>query len=325
MFFSCLAALAAVRVWAGPLQPAQIPRGARWAVHLDFERLKQGELGRFCLAQLGAEQAGNPLAALTSVYAFDPRRDLNSATLAGKSNRPDEGVAIFRGAFDAERLVTLLRASPTYQCQTNHGVAIHSWVDEKKAVRQYGAIRDGAVVVLGEGLGMVTETLDTLAGRTPGLDPTDPWAAGLSAPDAFFAASLQEGGFAPPVGSSRLLAQTERTQIALAETGDAVSGTIQLHSRDAATASNVFAVAQGLLGLAWMNREKDPGMADFAAAVRLHRDGNATRVQFTYPAQKALAAVEAWIAGAREAKARAATAVRPSAPPAPAAKEPDGN
>jgi hypothetical protein len=318
---SCLAALAVTTAaWADSLQPAQIPATARWVIHLDFERLRQGELGRFCLAQLSGDPAGHSFAALAAVYNFDPRRDLLSATFAGKSNRPEDGVAIFRGAFDAERLITLLKASSTYQCQTNGDVAIHSWVDGKNAVRQYAAIRRGDWVAISQASGMLIETLETIAGCAPGQSPTG-WPAGLSATGAFFVATLQAESLGP-AGDSRILAQSEQTQIALAEKNDTLSGSILLNSKDAVTASNVFAVAQGLLGLAWMNREKNPAMAEFAAAVRLHREGCATRVEFAYPVSKALAVMEAEIAKAREAKARAATTLPPPAPSTPAAVAP---
>ena len=110
---------------AEKLNSKQIPASAQWVIHMDFDGFKTSEMGKFAMKQMD-EHAG-AIDALSAMLKFDPRMDLADVTAFGHvdAEHPDEnGVALIRGKFDQEHLLTLLKptkpSKPRNQANTNY-------------------------------------------------------------------------------------------------------------------------------------------------------------------------------------------------------------
>ena len=66
-------------------------------------------------------------------------------------SKPDEnGVALIRGKFDQEHLLTLLKANKTFKTEKSGKHKLHSWRDEDSGEREYGSIVSENLLVMGE-------------------------------------------------------------------------------------------------------------------------------------------------------------------------------
>ena len=113
---------------AEKLNSKQIPASAQWVIHMDFDGFKTSELGKFAMKQMD-EHAG-AIDALSAMLKFDPRMDLADVTAFGHvdAEQPDEnGVALIRGKFDQEHLLTLLKANKTFKTEKSGKHKLHSW------------------------------------------------------------------------------------------------------------------------------------------------------------------------------------------------------
>ena len=162
---------------AGPLQRNLVAANAVWVAHLDVDRFKETEVGQYVLAEMEKPEAQNKFAAFQAVFSFDPREDIRGLTLYGTGNRPEEGVLILQGRFDANRLLTLVRAAKDYTSSNHRAHVVHEWTDEKKEAqgrkdaRTVAAFHSGRLV-LGQGRGTVAAALDVLDNQAPNLSST---------------------------------------------------------------------------------------------------------------------------------------------------------
>ena len=134
----CLLGLPFAR--AAELNPGHVPAGARWVAHVDVDALRATTGGKRLLALVDQGMAANQLNAVKALTGVDLRTDLRGITACGKSDKPSEAAIVVHGAFDAERLVTILKANGSYKSETiAGGQVVHSWLEEKKPgqPRQY--------------------------------------------------------------------------------------------------------------------------------------------------------------------------------------------
>ena len=161
-----VAGLAAAQLWGAGFNSKQVAESATWVVHADLESLRQTQLGGFLMSKLTTGDAANKLAAFAAVFGFDPRQDLNTVTLYGKSKDPTHSVVLAGGKFNESQLVTLLKANGTYQSLTFGRYTLHSWIDADKAAegRKYGAFHPSGVILASRGQEALQEALEVLDG-----------------------------------------------------------------------------------------------------------------------------------------------------------------
>jgi hypothetical protein len=117
-----------------------LPAEARWALCLDWTAARAAPaLGAWIEQHLAGPEAAPKLAALSLITGFDLRRDLRRLWLAGSSTRPEEVVLVLDGTFDADRLVTLVRAADRYRLGAHRGVPVHAWFDANEQRMKHAA------------------------------------------------------------------------------------------------------------------------------------------------------------------------------------------
>ncbi len=298
-----LAVLAAGQVWAAAFDGSRVSAGATWVVHADLVALRALPLGQFVVNKLGSGDSGKKLAAFTAIFGCDPLKDLRTLDLYGKSRDPAQSVFLAEGTFDGGRLVTLLQANDTYQSQAFGAYTIHSWVDEKKPAegRQYGCLHPSGTLLISRGRAMLEEALDVLDGKRPALDTAKAFGAELLAAPLFMAgANVTAAGDLNP--GAAILKQAASAQVALAGQGGELTVRTRLTAKDGQAASNMLAVAQGLLVVAQLGQEKHPELARCAQAVQVRLDDTLLRLDLAYPETRAIVLVEECLnAGARPA------------------------
>lgn len=284
------AAVSAAAAWAGPFNPADVPAEAAWFAHVDVDQLKATQVGKSVLEQLTTGEADKKFAALHAVFNFDPRKDLAGLTVCGTG---DKSYALLRGKFDAERLVTLLRANDGYQSATHEGYTVHSWLDENKAkkkgpdkARMFGAFHPGGAVVISEQAAVLGHALALLDGKKPSAAFKAPASPGFV---PFMVGTVSDLSGTDP--KNAILKLARGGMVLLGEDGDRVKGRMSIETADSATASNLLKVAEGMRSALLLNTEKDPRAARLAGSASVALEGQTVSVQLDFPAAEIAQAI----------------------------------
>jgi hypothetical protein len=292
---------------AGPLKNADVAGDAKWVVHIDMERLRQSDMGRYLLGKLTTEDANNKFAAFMAVFNFDPRKDLSGITAYGASNLPDQAAAIFAGTFDTQRLVTLLKALDTYKQEAYGTWVIHSWVDDSKgtSARQYGCMYPSGRVVIGRGLPAIKKALDVLDGKRASVMPGSALKV-QGAGDAMVFAAAVPSEDVMQTDMADFLNLAQYVQFSVQEAGAKLRGELALTAQDASVATNLCAVAQGFIAVAQMTKAQNPDLARLVQGMTVSLDGATVCATMTLTVEQMAGMIEAQIV-----KAKAATNALP--------------
>jgi hypothetical protein len=102
------AALVASAAQAEQLNPAYVPKDAKWVFHIDAEKLTSSAFAeRF--REKHREKAKRARQWLTDRYGIDPQEDLRALTLFGSEYAPHSGTVILTAKYDAEKVKSILK------------------------------------------------------------------------------------------------------------------------------------------------------------------------------------------------------------------------
>ncbi|HWW01362.1 MAG TPA: hypothetical protein VNZ64_16820 [Candidatus Acidoferrum sp.] len=303
--FVCLAT-AGWTASGAPLKRADVAADPAWVVHLDCDGLRPTTIGQHIQTEMNKPDAQDKLAAFESMFGFDLRTQLHGLTLYGTGSNPHDGVLLVYADFDPDRLVTLANAAKDAQNSSYKQHVIYNWVDEKRKAkdgvqpRVYAAIA-GKRVVFGQREDRVARALDVLDGAASNLAAAKAFPQ-LGAPgDTSFAeAAARKIEVADGDPHAAILRLSRQIRLQLAETKGQVVATLTLEANDSEVASNISSIAQGLVSLMKLQKEKPEAMK-VAEALTLKQDGSAVIVSLVLPAQDAVGVIQAHVHAAHKA------------------------
>ncbi len=275
-------ALAAVGpAWAAPLRTEDIPAEATWWAHIILDRFWPTELGQAVLEMSRTDEAQRKLAAFKAVFGFDLIADVHSLAAGGARPR---GAVILLGRFDAERLVTLIRAAQGYEERRIDGYKIHSWIDEQKArkegpekARMFGAHHPSGALILSEQPTAVAKVLAVMDGSSPATK----WIPPPEAANAVLIAVLGEGTIHD--AKNPALAALRTATLTVTESEGRLVAQLRAMFASADPAEKIGQILTGLRALALLNAEKDPRGAALAAGSDIQTEGETLTVQIALP------------------------------------------
>jgi hypothetical protein len=285
----CAALLAAAGATAGPLSRGNIAADATWVAHADFDRLRDTAFGRYLLDEMQKPEAETRFAAFQAVYRFDPRRDLRTVTLYGVGANHEDAVALVNARFDADHLVTLVKANDTHQSSAHRQYTIHSWIDNKKmkpdgtGPRTYAAAHSSGHVVFGRTAELVGRGLDVLDGHARSLKDGGGFTDLDGAANAvFFLAGADFSAISTIDPKAAILQKTRSGRLTVGESGDTVELTARVEANDAATAGQIQSIAQGLIALMSL-QTRDPNATRLAQATSIALNGTVVTATLRLP------------------------------------------
>lgn len=270
-------------VGAGPLTRKDVSAQAAWVLHLDFDGLRPTQLGQYFFSELEKPQAQDKFAAFQVMFNFDPRRQVRGATLYSTSRRPEDGVLLVYGEFDAARLVTLVKAAHEYEAQVRGTHTIHSWTDKKKPGQRAFAAIHGSRIIFGQQFASVGAALDVLDGSASLLTSgAFPQLSGAPGPFFIQAASQKiDAGDSNPAAA--VLRQSQGLHFQLGEAQQKVTAALALQASTEETAGHIASILRGLVALMKLQTDK-PGAAKLAEATSLDQNGATVVCGWALPA-----------------------------------------
>lgn len=281
--------------YAGPLRRSDVAAAASWVLHLDCDGLRPTAVGKYILGQLDQSEAADKLAAFQTIFGFDPRKQLHGLTLYGSGTN---GVLLVDADFDADQLTTLAKAATDYQSTDYKGHVVGSWIDDKDKKkhgtppRTYGVIR-GKQVIFGKQESNITQALDVLDGRVPNLASSSSFSQLGAKEDAnILEGAARDLQLSDPGPQAAILRMARLITLQVKETQPQLSATLSLEAKDASTASEVSAMAGGLL--AFVKLQQDNAVAaKIAKVLQIHQDGAIITASLTLPDDEVVDAIKA--------------------------------
>jgi hypothetical protein len=286
---ACLAT-AGLTASGAPLKRADVAADPAWVAHLDCDGLRPTAIGLYIQSEMNKPDAQEKLAGFQSMVGFDLRTQLHGLTLYGTGSNPHDGVLLVYADFDPDRLVTLANAAKDSQNSNYKKHVIYNWVDEKRKAKEgvqprvYAAIA-GKRVVFGQREDRVTRALDVLDGTAANL------AAGTAFPQlgapggtSFIEAAARKIDVSDEAPHAAILRLSKQVRLQLGEAQGRVAATLTLEANDSEVASGIASVAQGLVSLIKLQKEK-PESIKLAEALTLKQDGSSVVVSLALPAQ----------------------------------------
>lgn len=289
---TCLTLLM-TRSFAGPLDAGRVPDNAVWVVHIDVERLKETEMGKFLMEELSKPEAEQKLAAARTVFDFDPRKDLQTVTMFGTDLKNPSAVVLAQGRFDPERLATLAGGQNNYQRSDYAGVVIHQWDDEKSGSPMYAAFPAAGWIAAGPAPEALKAALDVLAGRKPSLSSRENSflpKADNSLP--VLVAAVSTAGAAVPDDAPPAVKDARSGAVIVSELAGEVSLEMAVEFANAERAAQVRDMAAGFIAMAALNAQENPELAEVAQKAQVSLDGLTARLRLRIPASKLRAAAQ---------------------------------
>ncbi len=264
---------------AAPLKRADVTADPSLVVHFDFDGLRATSIGKAILSQANDPDIDMKLSALQGIFGFDPRTQLHGATIYANSQTPPEGVLIVYAEFDSNRVVNLGKLAPGFHTITNGTRLIHTWLDEKKGKDKDGdsphifAAIQGNRIILGKAETAVAGALDVVSGSTPSL-AGEKSLPELGAPEKgnVIQAVVRRFDFGGRDPNAAIFKMSKVVRLQAGETGDHLAATLSFEAKDTDTATQISAIAQGLVALLKL-QQGNPDILKIANAISLHQDG----------------------------------------------------
>jgi hypothetical protein len=280
-FMAIFAAMAVVLPAAAEsFDPEDVSNDATWFAHADVTKLKKTELGTQVLKMLNQNAA--QLDALWAVLRFDVRTDLKAITLYATGEKPEEAVAILKGKFQEQHLITLFKANPTYETSEQGKHVVHSWVDENSKKRQWGCFVEPTTVAISEHKEAVLTAIDVLDGEVDSLEDSKLYKGVTDDGGAFLTArvNLAEIGEINP--EAAVLKEAKAGHFAISEADGSLDMRMVLVGKNVESAALIRDTANGMLAMAMLNREKNPQLAKVASSFKVALTDNDVSVKMKF-------------------------------------------
>ena len=262
---------------AAPLQRADVVANPGWVVHLDCDALRPTTVGHYVLSEMDKPGNKAKIAIFQALSSIDPRTQLHGVTLYGTGPGPENGVLMVYADFDADHLVNLAQAAKDYQSEPHGKNTIHSWLDDKKKVKNdvkpriYAAIQ-GNHVIFSQREENVAKALDVADNKSPNLAGSHVFPAiGQAGNGHVIEAAAQKTGLPDSDPNAAILKLSQSVQLFLGESQKQINGEVTLITDNTEVAGHVLSIAQGLVALAKMQTDK-PESAKVANAISLKQD-----------------------------------------------------
>ena len=302
---------AALAAQSGPLRRADVAAEPSFVLHLDWDGLRPTAIGQYLLAEMDKPEVQDKVAALQTVFNFDPRKQLHGLTLYSTGKAPEDAVLLAYGEFEPDRLITLAKEAKEYQSITYKQRTIHSWVNEQKIGgnganhRVYCTFQGEQMVILAQKESRVSEALDVLDRKARSLaDGTTFPELGARGSKGFLQAATRKLDIPDYTPDAALLRMAKSARLEVSEAQGQLRATVILEAGDEEVSKQMLSVGQGLVALLKLQQD-NPDATKLAQGLSLRQDGTGVAATLALPTAQAIDLLKAGAAKQALKKANA--------------------
>jgi hypothetical protein len=213
-------------------------------------------MGDYIRERAAETEAKRKLLELTLISGIDPVTDIDSLTIAGIDEDSSKVIVWITGRFDGDRLNQLAQIADQHQSASYHNRLVHSWVNTKEHNKpQAGCLVQAGLLIFSEDVTAIHAAIDVLDGRSQALGTEDALHQALPNLEAPFLVAAAAGGHGckGKGAKSAFVQQLNSIGLSATEDNDRLVLQAQAIATDAATATRLRDMAQGLLALGSFN------------------------------------------------------------------------
>jgi hypothetical protein len=291
------------------------PAQTHWILNVDLKAAQASPIVRYVVEQIEPQKKADAQAKLTAfktVFGVDLLKDIDQLIIVGNGNAEKGGVAYIYGTFDAQRLTSIIAGCKNFASTECNGFSMLSWLDEKDNKSKCLSFAKPGLAVLSSSTAALTDALNAMAGKAPGLPPGSPLSGAFArSPQTVF--SLHASDIASIVGQApkaEMLRQAQTLALRV-EAADAntIEASLSATAASDETALQLQQALRGIQALALLQADAKPELATLASLIQISGAGHGVGVTLKLPKsviEKAVSARQARLNAAAPAPAPAA-------------------
>lgn len=270
---------------AGPLDPKQIPEGAKWLAHLDVDAMRESLVVRKAY-DLGMEKCPPMTHAFNvaqGLLGMDPRKDLHGISAYGPQPGKPEGILIIQVDLDQASLVEKAKTAPGYQAGKHGEYDLHSWNHAKG--RATGALVKPNLVVIGQNEAQVGQALDVLEGKAANAQAKLGEALAKEVPAGAILLAWVEGLAESRLPKSPILRQSEAFGLVVGEHQGQSFAKVGVVAKSPEIAARMQKVAEGLKATAELAAAERPELKTIVESAKITLEDHVVKLEAQAPAE----------------------------------------
>lgn len=280
---------------SAPLQKTQVAEGAKWVVHLDWERFRETQVGGFLKTNVIAKALEDSKESMPiDVNALLDK--VISVTAYGtdyKTQPANDGVLILKTDAKGQEIVEGLLAAqllantngPIKQLQTKP-YPLYSMQDQV-----FGSIQPSHTILLSKSREQLDRAREVLAGKAPNLSRDRSFSEFTKGPEGYFFLGVAEGfnenAAMPP--QAKVLQMADGGRIMLGEREEKLWLELGLKAKTKEVVTQIQQVVQGMVALFSLGQPENKELSELVAGVKVSTKDHLVFVGVDYPVAKALA------------------------------------
>jgi hypothetical protein len=258
---------------SGPLKPREISADARWAAHIDVEKVVASRIGGHFRETLEKEGEMAKIEAVGTLFDFHPLVDLYSVTVWGTSFTAEEGVALVKGRFDRKKILALMVTHGEKKETEFRGHTIYEWTDGGEHF--FVCFSAEETVLFSNSRKLTQDALDVLSGEKESLEAGGKLKGLKSLPAGTFFAAAARGfeEIAEKDPEAAILLKAEGVVVAAGELEGIVFVDAVITAQDEKTAGQVHGILNGFIALGQLISGQHPEIVDLVQSARLNLSG----------------------------------------------------
>lgn len=290
-----LAAMAAIGLYAGPLDQAKVAGDAKWVVHVDFEAFHGSKLGRH-ITETMIRPKVEGIEALKKLNLSVNLTNISGLTAYGSSfDKNGDGVLMLSTTAEVKKdLDTLVGMAALSESETKDITMV------QQTPYPLYSLKDGIFVAPGDGLVVLAKSRDqigqareVITGKTANLAKSTSFNDYPKTANTFFFLGLAEGfnenANIPP--QAQVLREAKGGRLVVGEKDQNVFVNLIFKGKDEESSTKIQQVLQGIVALVSLSQQ-DKEITELAAGTKIASEGKNVSVNLQFPVAKALAKIE---------------------------------
>ncbi len=274
-----------------------LPEGTQWVMHVNMTAIRDSAIGKHVTKKLAEAPHKARMDLLADMLNFDPRTDLEEATVFGPDEKEDHAVMVIKGNVDGERLRTFVESNEGFEMSNFGGTDVLSWIEDKgkrKGLRSYGKVLNNQFVVIGSDGPSVAKALQSLDGGV-GLAKDAELLKALNRDAVVMAAaSAQFAKMASLDPENPMLQQAKSFKMSLQEKGDKMALNVGVQMTNPEAAEQLLMIGRGGMAMMEMQAMQKEELADLMEALDSKMDVEMDTVvlDVSFPSQAVIDCIE---------------------------------
>lgn len=275
---------------AAKVEKANVAKGSKFVVHMDFDALLTSQLGSTVIKQARQEEGEERIKALTDVIGFDPFTALKSATMFGNGEEENAAILLKHKA-ETKRVLSFIKLEDNYRPTEYKDHMIHSVGEVGE--RGYISFVNKTTAVIAPSRELAQGGIDLVRGKGAAKklpSQIDEISKKVKAP--FLVAYADVDGLEEVIEDPNVNDMAREVAIVVGEMEENLVLSVQLVAQSVETAEHLHNMFNGLIGFAALGQEENPELKDLIKALKVSRKESTITVDFNMPVDKILEAVD---------------------------------